>query len=47
MAQISSTNDSGLVIGRVFVASDSDLPAAYALTKQIQVVPLTIQQPSQ
>jgi hypothetical protein len=47
MAQISSTNDSVLVIGRVFVASDSDLPAAYALTKQIHVVPLTIRQPSQ
>jgi hypothetical protein len=47
MAQISSPNDSVLVIGRVFVASDSDLPTAFALTKQIQVVPLTIRQPSQ
>jgi hypothetical protein len=41
MAQISSPNDSVLVVGRVFVASDSDLPTAHALTKEIQVVPLT------
>lgn len=41
MAQISSPNNSVLVLGRVFVESDSDLSAAYALTKQIQVVPLT------
>jgi hypothetical protein len=47
MAQIPSPNDSVLVIGRVFVASNSDLPTAFALTKQIQVVPLTIRQPSQ
>ena len=47
MTQISSPNDSVLIIGRVFVASDSDLPTAYALTKQIQVVPLNIRQPSQ
>jgi hypothetical protein len=38
VAQISSPNDSVLVIGRVFVASDSDLPTAYALTKLVQVV---------
>jgi hypothetical protein len=47
MAQISSPNNSVLVLGRVFVESDSDLSTAYALTKQIQVVPLTIRQPSQ
>jgi hypothetical protein len=47
MAQISSPNNSVLVIGRVFVASDSDLPTAYNLAKQIQVVPLTVRQPSQ
>ena len=47
MAQISSPNNSVLVAGRVFVASDSDLPTAYALSKQIQLVPLTIRQPSQ
>jgi hypothetical protein len=27
------------VIGRILVYSDSDLPIAYALTKQIQIVP--------
>ena len=47
MAQISSPNNSVLVLGRVFVESDSDLSTAYALTKQIQVVPLNIRQPSQ
>jgi hypothetical protein len=47
MAQISSPNNSVLVLGRVFVESDSDLSTAYALAKQIQVVPFTIRQPSQ
>lgn len=47
MAQISSPNNSVAVIGRVFVESDSDLPTAYNLAKQIQVAPLFIQQPSQ
>ena len=47
MAQIASPNDSVLVLGRVFVASDSDLPTAYALSKQIQLVPPTIGQASQ
>jgi hypothetical protein len=40
MTQISSPTDSALVIGRVFVESDSDLPVAYALAKQIQLAPL-------
>ncbi len=40
MTQISSPTDSALVIGRVFVEGDSDLPAAYALAKQIQLAPL-------
>lgn len=47
MAQISSPNDSVLVLGRVFVASDSDLPTAHALSKQFQLVPPTMRQPSQ
>jgi hypothetical protein len=46
MAQISSPHNSVLVLGRVLVASESDLPAAYALSKQIQVAPLTTRQPS-
>jgi hypothetical protein len=33
--QISSPNNSALVVGRVFVESDSDLSAAYGLAKQI------------
>ncbi|HEY8701728.1 MAG TPA: DUF1254 domain-containing protein [Arthrobacter sp.] len=40
MTQISSPTDSALVIGRVFVEGDGDLPIAYALAKQIQLAPL-------
>ncbi len=40
MTQISSPNNSVLVFGRVLVESDSDLPAAYALSKHIQLTPL-------
>jgi hypothetical protein len=47
MTQISSPNNSVLVIGRVLVESDSDLPTAYALSKQIQLTPLSSWQPSQ
>jgi hypothetical protein len=47
MAQISSPNNSVLVLGRVFVKSDSDLPIAWNLAKQIRVVPLTIRRLSQ
>ena len=45
MKQISSPNNSVFVIGRILVYSDSDLPTAYKLAKQIQVVPLAIRQP--
>jgi hypothetical protein len=41
MARISSPNHSVLVIARVLVANDADLPAAYALSKQLQLTPLT------
>ena len=37
--RISSPDHSVFVIGRTLVYSDSDLPAAYALAKQIQIVP--------
>lgn len=47
MKQISSQNNSVLVIGRVLVYKDGDLPTAYKLAKQIQVVPLVIRQPGQ
>ncbi len=40
MNQISSPNNSALVIGRVFVENDSDLSTAYNLSKQIQLTPL-------
>jgi hypothetical protein len=40
MKQISSPNNSVLVLGRILVYSDSDLATAYALTKQIQLTPL-------
>jgi hypothetical protein len=40
MTQIAAPNKSVLVIGRVFVEGDSDLPTAYELAKQIQLTPL-------
>jgi hypothetical protein len=47
MPQISSPNNSVLVIGRVFVESESDLSTAYDLSKQIQLTPLSGWQPRQ
>jgi len=47
MAQISSPKNSVLVFGRVFVESDGDLPTAYGLAKQIQLIPLNKWQPDQ
>lgn len=44
MTQISSPNDAVLVLARVFVASESDLEAAHALSTQIQLAPATIRQ---
>jgi len=38
--RISSPNTSVLVLGRVFVESNSDLPAAHALATQITLAPL-------
>jgi hypothetical protein len=40
MPQISSPNNSVLLLGRVLVKNDSDLPTAYSLAKQIQLTPL-------
>ncbi len=40
MKQISSPNNSVLVVGRVFVENDNDLPSAYHLAKQMQITPL-------
>jgi hypothetical protein len=47
MQQISSPNRSVLVFGRVFVENDSDVAAAYDLSKQIQLTPLSGWQPGQ
>jgi hypothetical protein len=47
MKPIPSANNSVLVIGRVLVYSDSDLPTAYNLAKQIQIGPLAARQSSQ
>ena len=41
MTQIASPNNSVLVIGRVFVESDSDLQIAYGIAQQIQLTPLS------
>jgi hypothetical protein len=47
MVQIASPNNSVLVLGRALVYSDSDLPTAYALSKEIQLIPLSQWGPSQ
>jgi len=47
MTQISSPNNSVLVIGRVLVESDSDLATAYGLSTQMQLTPLSGWQPGQ
>ena len=41
VTQISSPNNSVLVIGRVLVYSDDDIPIAYGLANQIQLMPLS------
>ena len=41
MTQIAAPHNAVLVMGRVFVESDSDLPTAYGLAKQIQLTPLS------
>jgi hypothetical protein len=40
MSQISSPNNAVLLLGRILVESDSDLPTTYGLAKQIQLTPL-------
>ena len=41
MMQILSPSNSVLIIGRVLVENDSDLPTAHSLARQIQLSPLT------
>ncbi len=46
MTQIFSPHNSVLVIGRILVYNDSDLPTAHDLAKQINVEPFTIRRPN-
>jgi hypothetical protein len=41
MKQISSPNNSVLLVGRVLVENDSDVATAYDLSKQIQLTPMS------
>jgi hypothetical protein len=41
LTQISSPDNTVMLIGRVLVESDSDLATAYGLAKQIQLMPLS------
>lgn len=41
LAHISSPNHSVLIVGRVLVIDDNDVAAAYALSKQIQLMSLS------
>jgi hypothetical protein len=43
MTRVSSPSNSVLIIGRILVYSDSDLPTAYELAKQIRLTPLSQQ----
>jgi hypothetical protein len=47
MTQISTPNNSVLLLGRVLVYSDSDLSTTYRLSKQIKLTPLSGWQTSQ
>lgn len=47
LTQISSPDDTVMLLGRVLVESDSDLATAYGLAKQIQLTPLSHWQPAQ
>ena len=47
MKQISSPNNSVILVGRVLVENDSDVATAYDLSKQIQLTPLSQWKPGQ
>jgi hypothetical protein len=47
MKQISSLNNSVMVMGRALVESESDLATAYDLSKQVQLTPLSQWKPDQ
>jgi len=42
MTQIDSPNNSVLVVGRVLIYSEGDLSTAYELSKQMQLIPVSI-----
>jgi hypothetical protein len=44
MARVEIPHRSALVIGRVFAADDADRQVAYALAKQIQIVPFGVRE---
>lgn len=46
MSRIDAPRTSALVVGRVFVENDGDLPTAHALAEQIQLAPLAAPEPS-
>jgi Protein of unknown function (DUF1254) len=43
MSRVASPTHSVMVVGRVFVENDGDLPTAYALAKQLRLTPLNQQ----
>jgi hypothetical protein len=47
VTRIASPSNSVLLIARVLVEGDDDVPTAYDLAKQIQLAPLAIRQPNQ
>jgi hypothetical protein len=47
LKQVASPNNSVLLLGRVLVENDRDLPAVYDLSKQMQLTPLGGWQPGQ
>lgn len=47
MSRVCSPNNAVLVVGRVLVENDGDLPAAYVLARQLRLLPLTSRQPNQ
>ena len=45
MAQICSPNNSVIIVGRILVENDRDLPTAYSLAKQVRLIPLGSSRP--
>jgi hypothetical protein len=43
LGHVSAPHNAVLVIGRIFVANDDDVPTAYALAQQLRLTPLDTQ----